>query len=121
MKKTTMLNMTILVTMMILLMNCSGYSQDKKNTEIKIKTSAVCGMCKDRIEQGLAFEKGIKDASLDVETKILTVKYNPFKITPDEIRKLISKLGYDADSVTADKTAYDKLPKCCKKDAPEHK
>jgi periplasmic mercuric ion binding protein len=121
MKKTTMLSMTVLVAMMVLLMNYSGYSQDKKNAEIKIKTSAVCGMCKDRIEQGLAFEKGIKDVSLDVETKIATVKYNPSKITPDEIRKAISKLGYDADDVLADKTAYDKLPKCCKKDAPEHK
>jgi len=112
--------MTTLVIMMILLMNCSGYSQDKKSAEIKIKTSAVCGMCKDRIEQGLAFEKGIKDVSLDVETKIATVKYNPAKITPDEIRKAISKLGYDADEVLADKTAYDKLPKCCKKDVPRH-
>ena len=92
-----------------------------KNVEIKIKTSAVCGMCKDRIEQGLAFEKGIKDVSLDVETKIATVKYNPAKITPDEIRTAISKLGYDADEVLADKKAYDKLPACCKKDAPEHK
>jgi periplasmic mercuric ion binding protein len=121
MKRTTMFSMTTLVAMMILLMNSSGYSQDKKNAEIKIKTSAVCGMCKDRIEQGLAFEKGIRDVSLDVETKIATVKYNPSKITPDEIRKAISKLGYDADEVLADKTAYDKLPKCCKKDAPEHK
>jgi periplasmic mercuric ion binding protein len=121
MKKTTILRMTILVTTMVLLINYSGYSQDKKNAEIKIKTSAVCGMCKDRIEQGLAYEKGIKDVSLDVETKVATVKYNPSKITPDEIRKMISKLGYDADTVAADKAAYEKLPKCCKKDAPEHK
>jgi mercuric ion binding protein len=120
MKKTTMFSLTILVTMMVFLMNFSGYSQDKKNAEIKIKTSAVCSMCKDRIEQGLAFEKGIKDVSLDVETKIATVKYNPAKTTPDEIRKAISKLGYDADTVAADKTAYDKLPKCCKKEAPKH-
>ena len=120
MKKTTMFSLTILVTMVILLMSSSGYSQDKKNAEIKIKTSAVCGMCKDKIEQGLAYEKGIKDVSLDVETKIATVNYNPAKITPDQIRKAISKLGYDADEVLADKKAYDKLPKCCQKEAPKH-
>ena len=91
-----------------------------KNLEIKIKTSAVCGMCKDKIEQGLAYEKGIKDVNLNVETKIATVKYNPEKITPDQIRKAISKLGYNADEVLADKTAYDKLPKCCKKDTSKH-
>ena len=121
MKKARTVSMTGIIVMMILIMNYSGYCQDKKNAEIKIKTSAVCGMCKDRIEQGLAFEKGIKDVSLDVETKIATVKYNPAKITPEEIRKAISKLGYDADEVLADKKAYEKLPACCKKDAPEHK
>ena len=121
MKRTTMFPMTILIATMVLLMSCSGYSQDKKNAELKVKTSAVCGMCKDRIEQGLAFEKGIKDVSLDVETKIATVKYNPGKITPEQIRKAISKLGYDADEVAADKVAYEKLPACCKKDGPAHK
>ncbi|MCX6243950.1 MAG: heavy metal-associated domain-containing protein [Bacteroidetes bacterium] len=97
-----------------------SFAEDKKNTEIKIKTSAVCGMCKDRIEQGMAYEKGIKDVSLDVDTKIATIKYNSSKTTPGEIRNAISKLGYDADSIPADKTAYDKLPPCCKKDAKKH-
>ena len=110
-----------IMLIVLFLSSCLGYSQDKKNVEIKIKTSAVCGQCKDRIEQGLAYEKGIKDASLDVDTKILTVKYNCVKTTPEAIRKAVSKLGYDADEVLADKTAYDKLPSCCKKDAAVHK
>jgi len=105
----------------LMLVAITAFSQDKKNGEIKIKTSAVCSKCKDRIEQGLAFERGIKDVSLDVDTKIATVKYNPNKTTPDDIRKAISKLGYDADEVPADKAAYNKLPACCKKDAPDHK
>ena len=109
-----------LLVLIMFLTIMSGFILADKNVEIKIKTSAVCGMCKDRIEQGLAFEKGIKDVSLDVETKIATVKYNPGKTTPDEIRKAISKLGYDADDVPADEKAYEKLPKCCKKDAPKH-
>ena len=121
MKRKMMIGRTLLLLGALWFSAFSGFGMADKNIEIKIKTSAVCGMCKDRIEQGLAFEKGIKDVSLDVETKIATVKYNPSKISPDEIRKAISKLGYDADEVVADKTAYDKLPKCCKKDAPEHK
>ena len=95
-------------------------SQDKKTVELKIKTSAVCGQCKDRIEKGMAYEKGIKDINLDVDTKIATVKYNPAKTTPSDIRKAISKLGYDADSIPADEIAYRKLPPCCKKDAKKH-
>ena len=109
-----------LVTGIILLASTTGFGMAEKNVEIKIKTSAVCGMCKDRIEQGLAFEKGIKDVSLDLETKICTIKYNPSKTTPDDIRKAISGLGYDADDVAADEKAYEKLPACCKKDVQKH-
>ena len=97
---------------------CSA--EDKKTTELKIKTSAVCGQCKDRIEQGMAYEKGIKDVVLDVDTKIATVRYNPSKTTPTDIRNAISKLGYDADTIPANQLAYDKLPPCCKKDAKKH-
>jgi periplasmic mercuric ion binding protein len=114
-------NASILMLIVVSVLLMSSFSMAEKNAEVKIKTSAVCGMCKDRIEQGLAFEKGIKDVSLDVETKIATIKYNPAKTNPDEIRTLISKLGYDADSIPANKEAYEKLPKCCKKDAPDHK
>jgi mercuric ion binding protein len=120
MKKQMIKNRMLLSMVVVLMTTLSGCSMAAKNAEIKIKTSAVCGMCKDKIEQGLAYEKGIKDVSLDVETKVATVKYNPAKITPEEIRKAISKLGYDADEVLADKSAYEKLPGCCKKDATKH-
>jgi periplasmic mercuric ion binding protein len=100
----------------------TGIAQDKpkKNEEVKIQTSAVCGQCKERIEHDLAFEKGVTSVSLDNETKIVTVGYSPKKTDPDKIRVAISKIGYDADNVPADPVAYDKLPKCCKKDNAAH-
>ena len=85
-----------------------------KVEEIKIKTSAKCGMCKEKIEETLAFEKGVKSAILDVETKIVTVKYDPAKTDPLKIKTAISKAGYDADEVKKDPKAYEKLPKCYK-------
>lgn len=116
MKKTT--TFTFILAMMATMIM---YAQSAKTGSIEIKTSAQCGMCKERIETGMAFEKGIKDVSLDLETKIVTINYNPKKTTPEEIRKEISKLGYDADSIPADPKAYAKLPPCCKKDGPPHK
>ncbi|MEI6435084.1 MAG: cation transporter [Bacteroidota bacterium] len=100
--------------------NMQAFSQDKKVETIKIKTSAVCGQCKDRIENGLAYEKGVKDVVLDVDTKMVTIKYNTKSTSPEELRKKISKLGYDADEIPCDTVAYKKLPACCKKDAPKH-
>ncbi len=106
----------------VLVLSVMGFAQNtaKNTAEISVKTSAVCGMCKDRIEKGLAFEKGIKDVSLDLKSKIATISYKTNKTNPEKIRKAISLLGYDADDVPADEKAYEKLPACCKKDAPPH-
>ena len=97
------------------------FAQDVKYTEIKIKTSSQCDMCKERIEEALAFEKGVKKSELDIETQIVTVSYKKGKTTPEKIRMAISKVGYDADDFKADPRAYSKLPACCKKpDDPDH-
>jgi copper chaperone CopZ len=96
--------------------NTSAQKADELK-EVKIKTSAICDMCKETIEKQLAFEKGVKRSNLDVESKIVTVYYNPAKISPEKIRLAISRAGYDADDVPANKKAYDKLDGCCKKGA----
>lgn len=82
--------------------------------EIKIKTSAQCGMCKDRIEKTLSYESGIVNSVLDLETKEVKVVYKPKKTNPDRIRIAISKVGYQADDFKADPIAYENLPGCCK-------
>ena len=102
---------------MFLVFNVSFAGGQNEKETIKIKTSAVCGMCKDRIEKNMAFEKGVYDIVLDVPTKIATITYNPKKTDPDKLRHAIAKLGYDADDVKADKEAFNKLPKCCQKDS----
>ena len=116
-----MISILGLVMMTILVSNPLTAQEKKKSTEeVKIQTSAVCGMCKERIEHDLAFEKGVKSVSLDNETKVVTVGYSPSKTTPDKIRLAISKIGYDADDVKADPEAYAKLPGCCKKSNKPH-
>jgi len=95
-------------------------SQDKKTDVVKIKTSAQCGMCKERIEKNLAFEKGVKSAELNLEDKVLTVSYRTDKTDPDKIRKAVSLIGYDADHVAADPKAYENLPSCCRKGGHDH-
>ena len=97
-----------------------GSLQAQSTQEVKIKTSAVCGMCKRAIEKDMAFEKGIKKAELDVKSQILTVAYDPKKTNPEKIRKAVSKVGYDADNVPAQPKAYSRLPECCKKDNAIH-
>lgn len=104
--------MLIFIGVFILLSNVKAQTNTVLVT--KIKTSAVCDMCKTRIEEGLFTQKGIVSAILNLETKIVTVKYRGKKITEEQIRNYISSIGYDADTVAADKAAYDILPGCCK-------
>jgi copper chaperone CopZ len=80
---------------------------------VVIQTSAECGDCKTRIEEGLNYTKGVSFAELDLETKKVTVKYNAEKITLDEVKKAINKIGYHADDFKASQENILKLPACC--------
>ena len=121
MKRKYLLKSLLTTTFVVLLFSLTVNAQQKKKTEvIEIKTSAVCGMCKEKIETNMAFEKGVKDVTLDYKTKICTIRYNPSKTNPEKLRIAITKLGYDADDKTADPKAYDKLSPCCKKDSKVH-
>jgi mercuric ion binding protein len=70
--------------------------------KVKIKTSAICEMCKNAIERDLAFEKGVKSSELDLDTKILTVEYSAKKTNADKIRERITKDGYHAHTLQRD-------------------
>lgn len=113
---------TILLTMMV--WNASAQQVPTKTVnypvevaegyQIDIFTSAICEMCKDNIERDLAFEKGVKEANLNVETKVLRVVYNEKKTDPQTIRERVAMVGYHADTVARNPKAYEKLDWCCK-------
>lgn len=115
--------------LMLSFLFCAGMAQaqseemSKKSSKlqtVKIQTSAQCEMCKTRIEETLAFEKGVKLSNLNLEDMIVTVSYNAKKTNVDKIRKAISNVGYQADEVLADPKAYEKLPACCQLGGHDH-
>ena len=97
-----------------------GQKADKKTETVEIKSSVVCGMCEERVKKDLAFEKGVKEVAVNLETKVISVTYRTDKTDKEKIKKAITNIGYDADEMMANETAYKKLPACCKKDAPPH-
>ena len=111
-----MRHLSLILVAAFALLSFSAQAQESKKSEtIEIKTSAQCGMCKKRIETAIYELKGIKSANVDLETQIITVIFKTKNTSADEIRKAISKVGYDADDVPADTKAYENLPKCCQK------
>lgn len=111
---------TIILFLAALFLSVNFVNADGKDKEVKFKTSAICEMCKARIERNLGLSKGVKESNLDLTDKVVTVKYNPDKTTEEAIKATINNTGYDADLSVANQKAHDKLPSCCRKTAAAH-
>jgi len=92
-----------------------GMAQTVKKVDlVKIQTSAVCEMCKERIEDKLNYTKGVVFAELNLENKVVLVKFKTKSITAEQIKAIISMTGYHADDVKRNVTAFNALPGCCR-------
>jgi copper chaperone CopZ len=55
-----------------------------------------CDKCKANIEGDLASHPGIKQVSVDVATRHVSIAYDPQRTSPDQLRAILSKIGYPA-------------------------
>ena len=105
---------TLLTLLAVFIFN--GLIAQEKTSKFEtviIQTSAQCGDCKTRIEDGLNYTKGVKFAELDLISKKVTVKYLPKKISIEQVKAKINTIGYDADDMKANPESILKLPACC--------
>ena len=99
---------------LMLIMLFAGFSAMAKNKSVSFKTSAVCGMCSDRILSTVNAIDGVSKARFDMTSKVVYIKYNPAKTNSEALAKAISLAGYSADDIKADADAVSALPACCK-------
>ncbi|MGV3631275.1 MAG: hypothetical protein ACO1O6_08715 [Bacteroidota bacterium] len=95
------------------------FAQAKKQTIIvktpnKCDHCKVCETCGGKLETDLYYVKGIKLVEYNEQDMTTKVVYKTKKITPEQIRKEIAKLGFDADGLPADPDGYAKRDGCCK-------
>jgi copper chaperone CopZ len=84
--------------------------------KIVIQTPSVqCEKCKTRIENYLKREPGVQVVHVDFKRKTTTVTYITDRNDSEQLKASIANIGYDADEITAEETAYKRLPACCKK------
>ncbi len=106
--KLTLLSLVGLVTV--------SFAQQKAVQKVIIKTPTVqCEMCKEKIEKYLSREPGVSAVTVDYKKKTTTVAFLTDRNNIEQLKTAIANAGYDADDVTAEESAYNKLPKCCKK------
>jgi copper chaperone CopZ len=72
-----------------------------------------CETCKETIENSVQVD-GVSGLNWDVDTKMITLRYDTTKVTLDDLEKKIAAAGYDNVKYKGDDKAYEGLPQCCK-------
>jgi len=93
----------------------ASFAQNKKglpDTAVVFKVFGACEMCKDRIEN-TARIRGVKKAVWDVDSKMLSLLYNPSLASLEKIQNRIVAVGHDIDNKKAKEMVYNALPACC--------
>lgn len=107
----------IIIASMLLLLSTVAFGQKPPKVQTAdITTSAVCGHCEEAITEALTYHKGVLAMSMDMETKVVSVRYKTKKTSVEDLRNKIAALGYNADEVPASREAYAKLSPCCQKE-----
>ena len=110
--------MKILQFMFLAILGLSLNAQaQKRSDKAVISTPTIqCDMCKSKIEKMLPrMTDGITSVKVNVKAKTTTVTWLTDRTNLEEIKTAIANIGYDAGDVTAEETAYKRLPTCCKK------
>lgn len=72
----------------------------KKKGEIKEVTFKVhlhCANCVKKVQENIAFEKGVKGLHVCLEDQIVELKYDSAKTSEDALKAAIEKLGYPVE------------------------
>lgn len=112
-KMKSMKKIALVIALAALVFNASAIGNTE---EVTLKSSIVCEMCKNTIEEGLAYTSGIKTVRVDVENNEIYIKYNSSKITLEKIKDEINEMGYVAGDQKPTRKQYDSLHGCCKKE-----
>lgn len=92
---------------------CKTASSSEKTATFKVWGN--CEKCKKNIEGACTID-GIKEKDWNVDSKLMTVKFDTTKVSLDKIEQLIANVGYDNDAYFGDDYAYAKLESCCQYD-----
>lgn len=92
---------TALLSAIIILFAISTSTAQKpaNREEIKIQTDLDCEVCKKKIEDYMAFERGVTAIHADVPTKVVTIEYRTNRTDEEKLLAALRKLGYEAEVI----------------------
>lgn len=69
----------------------------KPKGEVKSVVFSVhlhCASCVKKVQENIAFEKGVKDLKVSLEDQTVAIKYDPTKTSEQTLKAAIESLGY---------------------------
>ena len=66
----------------------------KELKEVTFKVDLHCGNCVKKVQENIAFEKGVKDMKVSLEEQTVMLKYDAAKTSEETLKAAIEKLGY---------------------------
>lgn len=95
MKKSLIIIMTALMAFA-----ASSFAGPKKKGELKEVTFSVhlhCANCVKKVQENIAFEKGVKDLHVCLEDQIVYIKYDSAKTSEEKLKAAVEELGYKVE------------------------
>lgn len=106
MKRIILLSIAALMTLSASSINASEVSGEVFQTEKKARKAKAeikevifhvhlhCNNCVKKVQENIAFEKGVKGLEVSLENQTVTVKYDAAKTSEETLCQAIEKLGY---------------------------
>lgn len=81
----------------VLLAVSTAFAGTKKDIKtVTFDTFLHCKECVKKVQENIAFEKGVKDLEVSLEKQKITIDYDARKTSVETLKKSIEKLGYKA-------------------------
>ena len=97
MKKT--LSLIVIMLLCIVAAGSPACAKEKAKNEVAVfalTPAPHCNNCVKKIKENMRFEKGIKDISVDLAAKTVTLTYTAGATTTENLVKALKKIGYTA-------------------------
>jgi outer membrane receptor for ferrienterochelin and colicins len=100
-------------TILILLFSKFSLAQKAADSTAVAYVAGACEMCKTRIEKAALEKKGVKTVNWNVDSRMLTMTFDPEQVNVEKILCRVADRGHDNDFEIAKDVVYKALPPCC--------
>lgn len=90
-----------IILMTLIAFSTTAFSANKNSNDSTVcyRVSMDCVGCKIKIEKNIAFEKGVKAMDINLEDKIVKIRFNSAKNNSQAIKHAIEALKYDVEII----------------------